>query len=102
MAKVSIVLSAVRNVGNDQTIPVLDARLSSAEMVPSASNQVCALTSTTSTTGVFQITTDTNIYVAFGTAPNALTGTTARDWILVGQTRHYSVPKGWKVAIVTD
>jgi biotin carboxyl carrier protein len=75
----------------------------SQEIVPSASNQQSAAAPGTvgksPLVGVL-IKTDTNIYVASGANPNALTETTSRIMLLAGDTYHFYVQPGDKVAVV--
>ena len=91
----------------DRSSPALvfDATLISETLTPSAGNQQTAAVVPASLNGevsfIANVATDTQIYVAFGANPNALTSTTARKMIPAGGDVYFIVPAGYKAAIVT-
>lgn len=72
----------------------------SEEIAASASNQ-----QTTAVAGardhICRVSVDTASYVAFGTSPNASTGTGTRVYMPANTTEWFGVVPGWKAAVIT-
>lgn len=69
----------------------------SEDITPSASNQQSAA----ATRDYARVATDTAIYVAIGSSPNASTSTTARFYIPANGVEYFKVQAGNKVAVIT-
>lgn len=77
---------------------------SSEGIAPSASNQQTSVTApTTPASGVkvCRVATDTAVYVAFGSSPNASTSTTARAFMPANSIEYFVVNASDKAAVVT-
>ncbi len=83
-------------------IPVpIASSVTSETITPSASNQQTTATAPTGIPEVMvRVATDTAVYVAFGTNPNALTGTSARFLVPAGGVEYFRVNAGNKCACV--
>jgi hypothetical protein len=79
-------------------LPITDGESAvSQTLTPSGSNQQSAA----SATPFVRVATDTAIYVAIGTAPDA-TVSTARFWLPANSVEYFQIEIGNKVAIVTS
>ncbi|MET0409422.1 MAG: hypothetical protein ABW006_13750 [Hyphomicrobium sp.] len=106
MAKTQIAFGYVLNNQDATSAPaMLRTPVNCADITPSATN---AVTSKTADGSPFagdhqpccRVATDTQIYVSFGTAPNA--GTDAERFLLpAGSTEYFYVKSGDKAAVVT-
>ena len=88
----------------DKTFPaMLASTFQSETLTPSAANQVTVMAapSTDATQLAVCVATDTQVYVTFGPAPNALTSTTARKMIPAGGSEYFRVNVGDKCAVTT-
>ena len=83
-------------------IPVpIASSVTSEGIAPSASNQQTTATAPTGIPEVMcRVSTDTAVYVTFGTNPNALTGTAARFFIPANGVEYFRVNPGNKAAVV--
>jgi hypothetical protein len=85
---------------NALQVPVATSVVSE-NITPSASNQQ---TTATAPTGISElmcrVSADTAVYVAFGTNPNALTGTGTRFHMPAGTIEYFRVRPGDKAAVV--
>lgn len=81
-------------------VPVASTVVSE-NITSSASNQQTTATApTTIADPMCRVATDTPVYVAFGTNPNALTGTAARFYIPANGVEYFRVNPGHKAAVV--
>lgn len=80
-------------------IPAMTNPPSSEGIAPSGSNQTT--TAVAVENGVCRVATDTSVYVAFGSAPNALSGTSSRFFVPAGVVEYFVVATGHKAAVVT-
>lgn len=79
----------------------LASTVASENITSSASNQQTTLTAPTGIGElVCRVATDTAVYVAFGTSPNALTGTGTRFFMPIGSVEYFRVAPGQKGAVV--
>ena len=83
--------------------PAMIAGTFSAEgIAPTGSNQQTTATAPTGgSIKVCRVSTDTAVYVAFGSSPNAVTGTTARVYVPANAIEYFVVNASDKAAVVT-
>lgn len=88
--------------GGSLTPAMIAGTFSSEGIVPSGSNQQTTVTAPTSgSIKVCRVATDTAVYVAFGSNPNASTGTSARAFIPANAVEYFVVNASDKAAVVT-
>lgn len=101
MATTQFAFGNVGRAASGGLVPVVIARsVSSEEITPSASNQTTTATATAGIGRVCRVTTDTSVYVSFGSAPDATTDTT-RILVLANSSVEVAVEGGDKGACVT-
>jgi hypothetical protein len=91
--------------GNVTPVAITGYGVSSESVSVTGSNQTTTATAPETKTGggypFCRVSTDTAVYVAFGSAPNALTGTTTRFMLPAGAVDYFAVTPGDKAAVVT-
>lgn len=82
-------------------IPVPVAKTVTSEgITPTTSNQQTAALPSGIASPMCRVSTDTAVYVAFGSNPNALTSTTARYFIPANGVEYFHLNPGDKAAVV--
>ncbi len=91
--------------GNVTPVVITGYGISSESVSVTGSNQQTTATAPAVATGggtpFCRVATDTAVYVAFGSSPNAATGTTTRFMLPAGAVDYFAVTPGDKAAVVT-
>ena len=101
MATTVITFGSMITVINGNQAPLMDASTFVSETItPTSSNQQTTQVAPSANIAIARVATDTAVYVAFGTSPNALTSTAARAMIPAGGVDYFFVVAGQKAAVV--
>lgn len=99
MALTHFAFGRVGAVTGGSLIPVMLNPPAAEGIAPSGSNQ--QTTATSPSGGICRVATDTAVYVAFGSNPNALSGTGSRYYVPADSVEYFQVSEGHKAAVVT-
>lgn len=102
MALTHFTFGRVDDFAADALIPAMVAGTFVSEgIAPSGSNQQTTATAYSTGKTICRVATDTAVYVAFGSSPNASTGTTARAFMPANSVEYFLVAASNKAAVVT-